>query len=235
MAYTTVLFDLDYTLFDSDTSQREAIASTIAPLDVDHESAVETFLDINGKLWRDVEAGLITPNDVRTRRFAELFERLGIMADAEALGDRYVEALGSRGGLYPGARRVLEHLADIVDLALITNGIGDVQRQRISRLDLEQYFTSIIISGEVGVAKPGPEIFDIAFDSLARPAKDSTVIVGDSLTSDIAGGHAYGIATCWYNPGEHPANGVRPSHVISKLADLIEIIGHPNSDRRMLS
>lgn len=233
MAYTTVLFDLDYTLFDSDTSQREAIASTIAPLDVDHESAVEIFLDINGSLWRDVEAGLITPNDVRTRRFAELFERLGIMADAEALGDRYVEALGSRGGLYPGARRVLEHLADIVDLALITNGIGDVQRQRISRLDLEQYFTSIIISGEVGVAKPGPEIFDIAFDSLARPAKDSAVIVGDSLTSDIAGGHAYGIATCWYNPAERTANGVRPSHVISNLEELIEIIVHPDSDGRM--
>ncbi len=230
MRYTTVLFDLDYTLFDSDTSQREAIAATIASLDIDQGSAIESFLEINGGLWRDVEAGRLTPNDVRVLRFARFLDRMGIEADAAALGDHYVEALGSHGQLYPGARGVLEALAGTADTALITNGIGDVQRARIERLGLEQYFDAIIISGEVGAAKPGREIFDIAFDLLDQPAKESTMIVGDSLTSDIAGGNAYGIATCWYNREDRPAAPIEATHVIANLADVIDIAGTTRHD-----
>ena len=90
-------------------------------------------------------------------------------------------------------------------LALVTNGLSEVQRTRIERLDLGRYFDAVVISSEVGAAKPSTEIFDLAFELLGSPAKASALMVGDSLTSDIQGGINYGIATCWYNPNHHGA------------------------------
>jgi 2-haloacid dehalogenase len=104
---------------------------------------------------------------------------------------------------------------------LVTNGLGEVQRARIERLDLEPLFDAIVISGEVGTAKPGTKIFDIAFDALGWPARESALMIGDSLSSDIAGGANYGIATCWYNPSQRPAPpGSSVDHSITALGQL---------------
>jgi 2-haloacid dehalogenase len=83
----------------------------------------------------------------------------------------------------------------------------------------------VVISDEVGVSKPDPGIFDIAFEKMGRPVKDDVLIVGDSLTSDMPGGIAYGIDTCWYNPDQRP----RPAELdiryeIQHLAGLLPIV-----------
>jgi 2-haloacid dehalogenase len=85
-------------------------------------------------------------------------------------------------------------------LALVSNGIGAVARAKVARLELDRYFAAIVISGEVGTAKPDAGIFDIVFDQLGNPDKATALMIGDSLTSDIAGGINYGIDTCWYAP-----------------------------------
>ena len=118
------------------------------------------------------------------------------------------------------AREVLDSLAGTATLALITNGIGEVQRTRIERLAIEHYFDAIVISGEVGKAKPGTEIFDIVFERLDAPDKETALIIGDNLGSDIQGGINYGIDTCWYNPGGRNSNGVTATHEIVDLAAL---------------
>ena len=108
--------------------------------------------------------------------------------------------MGSFGDLYPGARAVLEALAARSSLALVTNGLSAVQRARVERLALGPFFSAVVISGEVDTAKPGSRIFDLAFAALDWPEKETSLMIGDSLSSDIAGGAGYGIATCWYNP-----------------------------------
>ncbi len=218
--YDTILFDLDHTLLDSIASEREAYAHTASRAGIDDpDRHFATYVEINQAMWREVEAGHLQPTDIRVRRFETFVERLGIDADPQAMAEDFVWGLGAFGDLYPGARTVLATLAGRASLGLVTNGLSDVQRSRLSRLGIGDYFDSVVISGEVGVTKPRPDIFDIAFDQLGSPSKDGTVMVGDSLTSDIAGGHGYGIATCWYNPSgnrsEHP---VTPTHVVQTLA-----------------
>ena len=93
-----------------------------------------------------------------------------------------------------------------VSLALVTNGLSEVQRARIDRLGLGRYFGVIAISSELGTAKPAPAIFEIALAGFGAPAKSSALMVGDSLTSDIQGGRNAGIATCWYNPQRRPGS-----------------------------
>ncbi len=228
MPYSTVLFDLDHTLLDSDESEAAAFAHTMRFAGVsDHEPLLDTYRRINLAMWAQVEAGTMSANDVRAKRFESFNQLVGIDADPEAMGDMFVDGLGRFGELYPGAFEMLEAVGANAVMALVTNGISDVQRARVARLDIERFFDAIVISSEVATSKPGSAIFDIAFERLGRPERSSTVMVGDSLTSDMAGGHGYGIATCWYNPrGERPAVDFELDHVVSALGDVIEVVTH---------
>lgn len=226
MPYSTVLFDLDHTLLDSDESEAAAFAHTMRFAGVaDHEPLLDAYRRINLAMWAQVEAGTLMADDVRTKRFEAFNELTGIDADPGAMGDVFVEALGSFGQLYPGAIEMLDTVGAIAALGLVTNGISDVQRARVARLGIERFFDAIVISSEVATSKPGAAIFDIAFERLGRPARSATVMVGDSLTSDMAGGHRYGIATCWYNPrGEHPAVDFELDHVVAELGDVVDVV-----------
>jgi len=221
MTYTT-LPDLDHTLLDSDASELAAYNSTLRGCGVGAPGVhFDTYQQINGALWAAVERGEILPDDLRTQRFELFAAQIGLDADPETMADAFVHGLGNNGDLYPGARAVLEKLAATKTLALITNGLSKVQRTRIERLGIGHYFDAIVISAEVGFTKPGAEIFDIAFDCLGHPAKDTVLMVGDSLSSDIRGGSNYRIATCWYNPnGKTAGPDDRVTHVIKSLAYL---------------
>ena len=224
MQYTTLLFDLDHTLFDSDVAEAAAFDDTLRSAGVDRpDDYYETFADINTDLWAKVEQGVLTPNEVRYLRFRLLIDTTELMAEPVEMGDRYVWGLGTNGDLYPGARGVLDSLAGTATLALITNGIGEVQRTRIERLAIDHYFDAIVISGEVGKAKPGTGIFDIVFEQLGGPGKDTALIIGDNLGSDVQGGINYGIDTCWYNPEGRDSNGTPITHEIGDLASLLAI------------
>ena len=162
MHYSIFLLDLDHTLFDSDQSEELAFSKTMLDgAGLNATKYLQSYREINKVLWRDVEMGKISPQEVRLRRFEDLVQKERLDVDPKILADLFVEGLGNFGDLYNDARVVLEKLFRRVKLGLITNGLSEVQRARIKRLDLEQYFDAIVISAEVGVAKPGKEIFDI--------------------------------------------------------------------------
>jgi 2-haloacid dehalogenase len=223
--YTHLLFDLDHTLLDSHESERLAYAHTMATIGLpDPDAHFDRYVAINQAMWRAVEAGDIEPGQVRHRRFEQFITEVGVDADPNAMADAFVFGLGNFGDLYDGAREVLESLASRTTLAMITNGLSEVQRARIERLGLAPYFHTVIISSEVGVTKPRREIFDLAFVGLGNPAAEATLMIGDSLTSDIAGGRNAGIDTCWYNPRGLPRGDDEPiTHEIREL-DGIEAI-----------
>lgn len=225
MRYTTLLFDLDHTLIDGDASEAAAFDYTLRRAGAENPADyLAPYVEINTALWTAVEAGEITPNEVRSERFALLIAATDLEADPQEMGDDFVFGMGANGDLYPGTIETLESLARVATLALVTNGIGDVQRARLARLDLDKYFDAVVISGEVGVAKPGSEIFDITFAELAHPDKATTLMIGDSLSSDMAGGINYGVATCWYaghSDADTPAN---VDHRITTLKELLPIV-----------
>lgn len=225
MRYTSLLFDLDHTLLDSDESERLAYAHTMEKIGLDDPQAhFRRYVTINREMWAAVEAGDMQPSEVRHRRFERFTIELGIDADPDEMADAFVYGLGQFGDLYDGAREVLESLAQLATLAMVTNGLSDVQRTRIERLGLEPYFQTVIISSEVGVTKPRPEIFDLTFEALGSPDRSAALMIGDSLTSDIRGGRDYGIDTCWYNPhGKTGGDGDHVTHEIENLASLTDI------------
>ncbi|MBL8626144.1 MAG: YjjG family noncanonical pyrimidine nucleotidase [Myxococcales bacterium] len=228
MPYATLLLDLDHTLFDSDASEALAFAQALAAVGIDEPARYfPTYDAINRGLWAAVERGELPTAAIKVVRWERLVATAALDADPQVLADAFLIGMGQHGELYPGAREVLAALAARADLALglVTNGLSEVQRARIARLELDAYFDAIVVSSEVGVAKPAPAIFDVAFAQLADPPRASAVMVGDSLTSDLRGGRAAGIATCWFNPhGKPAADRALIDHEIAALAELLALV-----------
>ncbi len=226
MAYTTLLLDFDHTLFDSDTSEKEAFAAALYGCGVAETAKhYATYKQINRTLWSAAERGEIDVNALHTMRFERLAEALQLAAPPARLADEYAHAMGVHGDLYPDAHEVLDKLASSARLALVTNGLGTIQRARLERLGIVDHFESVVISTEVGASKPGGRIFEIAFEQMRRPTKESTLMVGDSLASDIRGGRDFGIATCWYNPsGNDLPKDETITHQIKALDQLPDLV-----------
>lgn len=231
VAYRTLLVDLDHTIFDFDASEVAAFEGAMELLGVTSGTAAEhlaTYQRVNNELWAAAERGEIRSTEIRNRRFQLLAAELGVEAGEDAVtavADAFVHGLGAHGDLFPGALAVLEELAPKVDMAIVSNGLGEVVHARLQRLGIEHLFRAVIVSSEVGASKPNPKIFDAAFEQLGWPDKRSVLIVGDSLTSDMAGGTAYGIDTCWYNPDHRTPREIdRFTHEIADLNELIPIV-----------
>ena len=240
MRYRTLLFDLDLTLFDFAASERLAFAECAHAAGLPTTPEVfDRYKVINGRLWAGVERGELTPAEAGRRRFDELLDEFGASGatadvSSDELGQMFQHGLGAHGELYAEAAPVLDSLLDALapqaELGLVTNGLTTVQRAKVARLGLDRWFDPIVISDEVGLAKPDPAIFDLTFDELdrihgTRDRRSQTVMIGDSLTSDMAGARAAGIATCWFNPaGADRPGEVDLTHECRSLVDLIDTL-----------
>lgn len=106
-------------------------------------------------------------------------------------------------------------------IGIITNGFTSLQQIRLERTGLRDYFDLLVISEEVGVAKPDPKIFDYALAQAGNPDRDRVLMVGDTAASDILGGINAGLSTCWLNAHhrEQP-EGIEPTWTVSSLHEL---------------
>lgn len=223
MKYTNFLLDLDHTLFDSNASEDAAFAGAMRAAGIDRPDRYRhSYQRINLALWAAVERHELTPQQVRDLRWERLVAEQALDADPAKMSADFVDGLGANGNLYDGVLETLQQLCGSASLALVTNGLSEVQRARLERLDIGQYFDAVVISAEVGVSKPAREIFDVAFAGLGKPQRESAVMVGDNLASDIQGGSNYGIATCWYNP--HGASVPGTDAVVHEIRELSELL-----------
>ncbi len=224
--FDVVVFDLDHTLFDFELSKHLAFDRLLDDHRVPDPTGdlVDRFSEWAAPLWRRLEEGTLTLETLNLERFELLVERAGLDADPAAMAVDYLRLLGGLGGLLPGARHLLDALAAAdVRMALASNGYSEVQRARLDQFDLDRYFDAIAISGELGHAKPSVAFFERLFDDLAGADPAASLMVGDSLTSDMAGGRGFGMVTCWYAPhlAAQPNEPVeRPSTVDHVVTDL---------------
>ena len=107
----------------------------------------------------------------------------------------------------------------------MTNGTGGVQTRKLARYGFDELMEGIFLSEQIGYEKPAAEFLDAVFREIGEDKRGSSIIVGDSLTSDIEGGNRAGIASCWYNPGgAENATGAKPDCEIRDLREILEIL-----------
>ena len=201
MRYDTILFDADGTLFDFLRCEDSAIRATFADFDIEPSNTlVETYSRINDNLWKMLERGEIEKSVLLYRRFELFCEECGFVRDAKAMAKKYMNELSEQVFFIDGAKELCASLSGKVRMYIVTNGVDFIQKNRYKKSGLEEYFDGMFISGEIGYEKPSVKYFDVVSEKIPNFSKEGTLIVGDSLTSDIRGGINYSLDTCWYNP-----------------------------------
>ena len=199
--FQTLLFDADNTLFDFTAGERIALESAFHHhgyyLD---EEILNIYERINVGLWKKYEQGLMDRKTVIYSRFGLLFKEIGIEDDGIKFEDIYQELLGQQHIFVPHAKEVVEYLFSRYDLYIVTNGVTATQMRRLKDSGLDHYMKDIFVSEATGYQKPMKEFFDYCFRKIPGFAADKSMIIGDSLSSDMKGGNNAGIKTCWYNP-----------------------------------
>lgn len=229
MGYAWLLFDLDGTLLDYVAAEAAALSATLVAAGLEATGTVTAdYRRINAEHWAALERGETTQARLRVARWEDLLALHGSMdIDPSEIADVYVRHLAAGTQLLADAPAVLADLASDHRLALITNGIADVQRPRVAAAGLTDHTDVLVISDEVGAAKPDAAIFDAAFAAMGDPRRDEVLMIGDSLSSDVVGGLAYGLDTVWFNPEGDvvPAGSdVRPTHEIGRLTELPPLV-----------
>jgi len=138
---------------------------------------------------------------------------------------RFLENVVEVSEAFEGAIELLEDLKSEYKLSVITNGLKEVQRPRIRRLQMEHIFESIIVSDEIGVAKPDIKFFEHSYDTIPNPPpKSEVLVIGDNLKSDIQGGINFGVDTCWLSHQNLNNSTIKPTYTINNLNDLHRIL-----------
>ncbi len=191
--YKDVFIDLDDTVLDFKKGQHDALFSSCATYGLEiTEKDYQAYDRINKEAWKAYERGEIEKEEMLVKRFKTFFEYKNTQGDAEKLNSLYKASLSTQGCLLPGAREGLEYLKSKYRLSLITNGNTPTQRGRLKAAGLDGFFDHEFISDEVGFRKPDIRFFQFALtESCAE--KETTIVVGDSPSSDILGAKNIGV------------------------------------------
>lgn len=223
MKYRAILIDADDTLFDFQRAERNAITAVLRSLNILEQGAPEAYSRINHACWQDFEKGILTQDALKRRRFVELIDLYSAQADPDETAEMYAVALSQQGCLIDGALDVVREIAAARPVAIVTNGIARIQHGRMDRTELKHLVSALIISEEVGCAKPDPRMIEAALDALGVRAADA-LMVGDSLTSDMRCAQNAGVDACWYNPSRARRPDELPiRYEISDIRDLPRI------------
>ncbi|HWS24420.1 MAG TPA: YjjG family noncanonical pyrimidine nucleotidase [Anaerolineales bacterium] len=222
--YDLLLFDLDETLLDFGAAERYAFDALLKEFGMmDDGTLLSAFSLINHKTWAEMEQKLITLDQVKVLRFQRFIEHFSLPFEPNVMAFEYLRKLSENHTEIPGAMNLIRSLSGNYRLGLVTNGLSEVQKPRLRNSGLDLYFEHIFISEEIKVAKPSHEFFSLVFEKFQNPDKRRTIIVGDSMSSDIKGGIDYGIDTCWFNP-DHVPPKFQPTYTISDLSQLVDLL-----------
>ena len=224
--YTWLLFDADNTLWDFDAAEAHALEQTLIERDIAWSAEVlGTYRLINRAAWDDYEKGRLPKEQLRDIRFQRLLEHYRHDHPAEALSLSYRNYLASSHHLLDGALEVLEYAQSRYRLGLITNGLKEVQRPRLTNTGIGDYFEFIAISDEVGVAKPHPAFFDHVQRQMGDPPRDKVLVIGDNPNADIRGALDYGYGACWLrHPGAAGRKHLGETLRIRSIGELLDHI-----------
>ena len=211
-----VLFDLDDTLCDYDTALLTRVRYAFEPWFASSEhldAAVHDQLETS-----DWEGG---------EHFRAVLARHGLDDDEtiEQARARFIEDRYRGLCLFDETLDVLAAISQVLPVGMITNGPSDIQWPKIRLLEIEEHFPVIVVSGDVGVWKPDPRIFEIALERSGFAAEDA-IYVGDSIEADMPGARAAGIRSVWMNRARRPWHDDQPPDaVIHSLHDLLPLLG----------
>lgn len=230
MNYKNLFFDLDDTIWAFSQNSREAFTEIYRDYAFDRyfhsfEHYYSLYQQRNVPLWTDYANGEITKKELNRLRFLHPLQAVGV--NDEELARRYSEDLLSRiplrSALMPHARKVLEYLSPKYRLFILSNGFREQQARKLESADIGHFFRKIILSEDIGVMKPWPEIYHFALSATQSELKES-LMIGDSWENDIEGAKNAGMHQVFYNVTGKDNLPFRPTFHIRSLCELEDLL-----------
>ena len=225
--YKWLLFDADNTFLDFATASKKSLFTTCSDYDLKcDEDIFKTYKFENAKVWASFENKEITALELRSLRFERFFSAANIKGiDPFEFNAQFLQNLILASEAYDGAIDFLENLRPKYTMSVITNGLKEVQRPRINKLQMNHIFESIIVSDEIGVAKPDIKFFEHSYNSIPNPPpKSEVLVIVDNLKSDILGGINFGVDTCWISHKNENTSSIKPTYTVKDLFDVSTIL-----------
>ena len=228
--YTTLFIDLDDTLFDFRQASRMSFHETYDLLGYERFfESFEHFLQIyeprNRELWVLYGKGEIDKATLNRLRYSYPLEAVG-HPDEELAARFCTEALGRiphKNVLIPGAIELLEYLHPRYDMFILSNGFQELQSQKMATTGLSKYFKRLILSDEIGINKPNPELFHYALE-VSGARKESSIMIGDMFETDIVGAANIGLDQIFVNITGAKGLAFEPTYEVNNLLQLKDIL-----------
>lgn len=227
MTYQCILLDFDDTIVDFYDAEEQGFFYMAQQFK--HKANIEDFKlfkTINKQHWEAFQQNIYTKEQILSRRFEVYFNHHNMKVDGKEVDFLYREGLAKAEIKYfDDTLETIKYLSNHHKLYIVTNGVTDTQQRRLEQTPLDKYMDGVFISEQTGSQKPNKEFFDYVFKEIGENYRDNTIIVGDSLTSDILGAQNAGIASCWFNVRNFDNNTtIQPTYEIDNLKQLIKIV-----------
>lgn len=209
MSISWVFLDLDNTLWDFDGNAEEALKVLFERHQLEYhtnyqvDQFISLYKDVNHAYWARYEKGEVDKETLRTRRFTDTFELMGLphALQPNNVWQEYLDICPLMTRLMPGAIECLELLSKNFKIGILTNGFEETQTIKLKESGIGKYVDFVQSSERVGLAKPAPEFFELALNSVNCSA-ESAIYIGDNFKTDVLGGLSAGIRTFWYQYGQ---------------------------------
>lgn len=225
--YETLLFDADDTLLDFKAAEKYALSSLFDELGIPLDGDIEARYSKHNKgMWQELEKGNITREELINTRFVKFFASENIDSDGDIAKDRYFYHLSRCGALLPYALETLDICRRHAKVYIISNGVALVQDGRFAISGIIDHADGVFISERVGYQKPRVEFFNEVEKNIPGFRKETALVIGDSLTADIAGGIAFGVDTCHVCPVRMEYTEIKPDYSVTDLKELLMLLGY---------
>ncbi|TNM70028.1 HAD family hydrolase [Streptomyces sp. NP160] len=222
-----VVFDLDATLVDHVGAATAGLRAWLAERGVEPTAELEArWLALEEQhftRWRD---GEITHDEQRRERLRAFLPLVGRQAGTPAELDRefagFLAQFRRHWRAFDDALVVLAALRDGgLATAVLTNGVEELQRDKVDRLGLAGATGPLFAADALGVAKPRPGAFAAVCERLGL-APDQVLYVGDDHEVDVLGARAAGLHAVLVD-----RTGSAPPHERSVVGSLTEVLDLP--------
>lgn len=230
MKYKNLFFDLDDTLWAFSQNARDTFE------EVYHQYAYDRYFDSfdhfytlyqkhNAELWLEYGNRQITKEELNRQRFFFPLQAVGVGDEglAKRFSDDFFAIIPTKNRLMPYAKEILDYLAPQYNLYILSNGFRELQSRKMRSAGIDGYFKKVVLSEDLGVMKPWPEIFHFALSATQSELRES-LMIGDSWDADIVGANGVGMHQVFYNAGGRAEFPFQPTYVVNDLKELTKIL-----------
>ncbi len=226
-----LIFDLDDTITDFQGTADDAFGMTFKDITEEHGVDLEELHRVYMTLFEDFYTlhleGHVNLEEFRAYRFSRAFEIMGLPVDDDFLDMcvHFQHIYDQMLRTFPNTCEVLTELDGHFPLGLITNGPTDPQWRKINRVKLSRVMEVILVSGQLGISKPDPRIFEVALEGL-RVVPEEAIMIGNSLEHDHQGAMNAGIRFVWANHHGKPLpeGWPEPDYEVSSFLELRDLL-----------